>query len=128
MSDRYKPRKSFFSFIHTLKNIDEGKSNDETSIWDYDKEIQEVINKSYSSEKYTFTHSKVSEHKREEKILKTMQLMSVRETQFIDMKLMSMLKSTLHILMSVDDDLNLNFRNGKCLIPENQIVICWCFV
>lgn len=123
MSDRYKPKKSFFSFLHPLNNIDESKSNDETSIWDYDKEIQEVINKSYSSEKYNFTHTKMSEYKREEKILKTMQLMSVRETQYIDMKLMSMLKSTLHILMSVDDDVNSNIRNGKSLIPENQIVI-----
>ena len=94
----------------------------ESSIWDHDQEVQEVINTSYSHHKYDNTHTKNNELKRATKIMKVMDLSRVRETQAIDLKLMELLKSKIHILLNIDDDLNPNKRNGKYCIPRNQLV------
>lgn len=81
-----------------------------------------MINTSYSHQKYDNTHTKNNDLKRAMKIMKVMELSQVRETQAIDLKLMELLKSKIHILLNIDDGLNPNKRKGKYCIPRNQLV------
>ena len=115
--------KPFFSFLHiSSKNSTNPIPKIEASIWDHEQDVQDIIHSSYSNEKYKKVHSKVEETRRSEKIMKTLDLMNVRESQAIDIKLSSMLQAKLHILLHLDDDLNPNLLHNKHCIPSNQIV------
>lgn len=115
--------KPFFSFVSFYsKSTTTPIPKIEASIWDHEQDIQDIILSSYSNEKYKQVHSYTEETRRSEKIMKTLELMNIRETQAIDMKLASMLQAKLHILLHLDDDLNPNLLHNKHCIPSNQIV------
>ena len=115
--------KPFFSFLSfSSKSTTTPIPKIEASIWDHEQDIQDIILSSYSNEKYKQVHSYTEKTRRSEKIMKTLDLMNVRESQAIDMKLASILQAKLHILLNLDDDLNTNLLHNKHCIPSNQIV------
>ena len=52
-------------------------------------------------------------------------IMERSEEQSVDGKLAEILKSNLHILLSIGNTANPNKRHGKYCVPPNQMVETW---
>ena len=98
------------------------RENDD-DVFSYDFESQSTLWESYNYEAYVRSQSSKSKKMRAAKIALTLELSEVRETQWVDCRLAEILKSKLHILLSINENGNNNSLNGKNFIPANQLVV-----
>lgn len=97
--------------------------------------MQQQIFSQFNYDRFQRAQTQRAVRARLQKVAMTMELGLYRETQVgiverseeqsVDGKLAEILKSNLHILLSIGNTTNPNKRGGKYCVPPNQMVETW---
>lgn len=103
----------------------EPRANDESNLFSFDHDMQQQIFSQFNYDRFQRAQTQRAVKARLQKVAMTMELGLYRETQNVDGKLAEILKSNLHILLSIGNTTNPNRRQGKYCVPPNQMRYYW---